>query len=152
MRELPHFHHGPTTSIDWMPLTWTACAGSKMSNGITMYETALFDNRLNGAPSQTPRCSVDCAGSVTCSLCHPKVKYWNYTTSPWAQSAGHDRGLGRPRRRWLDCVTQDLAVIDLPSQRQFISPIIAWRAVLRRVTSTLRWITSKSFNSSKSRP
>ena len=48
-----------------MPLTSAACADSKMSNGITMYETSLFDNKLNSAPSQSPCGSVDCAGSVT---------------------------------------------------------------------------------------
>ena len=78
-------------AIDWMPSTWAACIGSKMPNGITMYETSLSDNKLNSAQSLSPWRSVDCACSVTCIVCHPKVKSWNCTTSPRAQSAGHDQ-------------------------------------------------------------
>ena len=52
---------------------------------------------------------------------------------------GWTRPRGRPRRRWLDCVSQDLAVIDLPvaEAARIANHRIAWRAVLRRVTSTL---------------
>ena len=32
-------------TIDWRHLTWAACADSRMSNGITMYETSLSDNK-----------------------------------------------------------------------------------------------------------
>ena len=32
------------------------------------------DNKLNSAQSLSPNRSVDCAGLVTCSVCHPKVK------------------------------------------------------------------------------
>ena len=52
---------------------------------------------------------------------------------------GWTRPRGRPRRRWLDCVSQDLAVIDLPlaEAATIAHHRNAWRAVLRRVTSTL---------------
>ena len=49
------------------------------------------------------------------------------------------RPRGRPRRRWLDCVSQDLAVIDLPLAEavRIAQHRIDWRAILRRVTSML---------------
>ena len=42
-------------------------------------------------------------------------------------------------RAWLDCVSQDLAVIDLPLAEavRIAQHRIDWRAILRRVTSTL---------------
>ena len=45
----------------------------------------------------------------------------------------------RPRRRWLDWVSQDLAVIDLRLAEavRIAHHRISWRAVHRRVTSTL---------------
>ena len=52
---------------------------------------------------------------------------------------GWTRPRGRPRRRWMDCVSQHLAVIDLPLAEavRIAHHRIAWRAVLRRVSSTL---------------
>ena len=52
---------------------------------------------------------------------------------------GWTRPRGRPRRRWMDCVSQDLAVIDIPLAEavRIANHRIAWRAVLRRVSSTL---------------
>ena len=72
---------------------------------------------------------------------HPKVKCWNYITYPRPQSAG--------RLRWLDCLIQDLAVIDLPSQRQFISLMVASAGVSFFVVWPLCGVTSKSFKSSQ---
>ena len=102
-------------TIDWMHLTWPACADSKMSTGITMYETSLSNNKLNRAPSLSPWRSVDCAGSVTSSVCHPKVKSRNCTTSPRAQSAVLDDS------GWTAFHKSSTS----SSQRQFISPSIA---------------------------
>ena len=106
-----------------------------MSNGITMYETALFDNKLN----------------VTITLMQRRLRWFGHLQrmppdgevltrhnfSPG--TIGWTRSRGRPRRRWLDCVSQDLAVIDLPLAEavRIAHHRIAWRAVLRRVTSTL---------------
>ena len=52
---------------------------------------------------------------------------------------GWTRPRGRPRRRWLACVSQDLAVIAIPLAEavRIAHHRIAWRAVLRPVSSTL---------------
>ena len=110
-------------TIDRMHLTWAACADSKISNGVNMYETSLSDNKLNSAPSQSPWRSVDCAGSVTCIVCHPKVKSWNCTTSPRAQSAARDQGAVHDGGGWTAFHKTSQSSTS-PSQRQFVSPSI----------------------------
>ena len=107
-----------------------------MSNGINMYETALFDNK------QCP-ISITLTQRRLCWFGHlhrmpPKsevLKLHNFSpgTIDWM------RPRGRPRRRWLDCVSQDLAVIDLPLAEavHVAHHRIAWRAVLHFVTSML---------------
>ena len=136
-------------TIDWMHLTWAACADSKMSNGINMYETSLSDNKLNSAQSLSPWRSVDCAGSVTCIVCHPKVKSWNCTTSPRALSAGRDQGAVHDDGGWTAYLNTSPSSTS-PSQRQFVSPSIASTGEPFFVVWPLRWMTSKSFKSSKS--
>ena len=120
-----------------------------MSNGINMCETSLSDNKLNSAPSLSPWRSVDCAGSVTCIVCHPKVKSWNCTTSPRAQSAGHDQGAVHDDGGWTAFHKTSQSSTS-PSQRQFVSPSIASTGVPFFIVWPLRWMTSKSFKSSKS--
>ena len=65
----------------------------------------------------------------------PVLKVHNFSpgTIGWTRPRDH------PRRRWLDCVPQDLAVIDLPLAEavRIAQHRIDWRAILRRVTSKL---------------
>ena len=44
---------------------------------------------------------------------------------------GWTRPRGRPRRRWLDCVSQDLAVIDLPVAEAVRGSILAYVEYIR---------------------
>ena len=120
-----------------------------MSNGIIMYETALSDNKPNSIPSQSPWRSADCAGSVTCSVCHPKVKCWNCITSPRAQSAGRDQEAVHDDGGWTAYLKTSQSST-FPSLRQLVSPIIVSPGVLFFVVWPLCWMTSKSFKSSKS--
>ena len=109
--------------------------------GITMYETSLFDNKLNSAPSQTP-------WRALIALDRPPTAYatrkWSAETTQLslrAQSAGHDQVVGlrnsRPRshrlppRRGSSC---------RPS-----SPGVPFFVVWPQC-----WITSRRFQSSKS--
>ena len=117
-----------------------------MSNGINMYETSLSDNKLNSAQSLSPWRSVDCAGSVTCSVCHPKVKSWNCTTSPRALSAGSDQGAVHDDGGWTAYLKTSQSSTS-PSQRQFVSPSIVSTGEPFFVVWPLRWMTSKSFKS-----
>ncbi len=103
-----------------------------------MYETALFDNKLNSTP-------------VTITLTQRRLRWFGHLQRMPPESEvlklhnfypgtiGWTRPRGRPRRRWLDCVSQDLVVIDLPlaDAVRIAHHRIAWRAVLRRVSSTL---------------
>ena len=63
------------------------------------------------------------------------LKLHNFTpgTVDWT------RPRGRPRRQWLDCVSQDLAVIDLPLAEavRIAQHRIEWRAIFSRVTTSL---------------
>ena len=63
---------------------------------------------------------------------------------------GWTRPRGRPRRRWIVAYLKTSQSSTFPSLRQFVSPIIASPGVLFFVVCPLRWMTSKSFKSSKS--